>query len=68
MSASTTENNKTKLVKLTILFKFAVYKLREKDRHVNLYAIVEEHYERYLEQEEEYTSAERIASRDIRYR
>ena len=30
------------------------YKLRERDRHVNLQAIVEEHYERYFDQEEEY--------------
>ena len=30
------------------------YKLRERDREVNIYAIVEEHYERYFDQEEEY--------------
>ena len=30
------------------------YKLRERDRHVNIQAIVEEHYERYFDQEEEY--------------
>ena len=30
------------------------YKLRERDRHVNIQAIVEEHYERYIDQEEEY--------------
>ena len=30
------------------------YKLRERERHVNIQAIVEEHYERYLDQEEEY--------------
>ena len=30
------------------------YKLRERDRHVNIQAIAEEHYERYLDQEEEY--------------
>ena len=30
------------------------YKLRERERHVNIQAIVEEHYERYLNQEEEY--------------
>ena len=30
------------------------YKLRERDRHINIQAIAEEHYERYLDQEEEY--------------
>ena len=30
------------------------YKLREKDRHINIHIIVEEHYERYFDQEEEY--------------
>ena len=30
------------------------YKLRERDRHVNIQAIAEEHYERYFDQEEEY--------------
>ena len=30
------------------------YKLRERERHVNIQAIVEEHYERYIDQEEEY--------------
>ena len=30
------------------------YKLRERERHVNIQAIVEEHHERYLNQEEEY--------------
>ena len=30
------------------------YKLRERERHVNIQAIVEEHHERYLDQEEEY--------------
>ena len=28
------------------------YKLRERERHVNIQAIVEEHYERYFDQEE----------------
>ena len=28
--------------------------LRERERHVNIQAIAEEHYERYLDQEEEY--------------
>ena len=40
------------LVLLTIAAKR--YKLRERDRHVNIQAIAEEHYERYLDQEEEY--------------
>ena len=30
------------------------YKLRERERHVNIQPIVEEHYERYFDQEEEY--------------
>ena len=30
------------------------YKLRERERHVNIQAIVEEHHERYMDQEEEY--------------
>ena len=30
------------------------YKLRERERHINIQAIAEEHYERYLDQEEEY--------------
>ena len=30
------------------------YKLRERERHVNIQAIVEEHYDRYFDQEEEY--------------
>ena len=39
-----------------ILFVIAAkrYKLRERERHVNIQAIVEEHYERYFDQEEEY--------------
>ena len=39
-----------------VLFTIAAkrYKLRERDRHVNIQAIAEEHYERYLDQEEEY--------------
>ena len=40
------------LVVFTILAKH--YRLRERERHVNIQAIVEEHYERYLDQEEEY--------------
>ena len=36
----------------TILAKY--YRLRERERHVNIQAIVEEHYERYLDQEEKY--------------
>ena len=30
------------------------YKLRERERHVNIQAIAEEHYERYFDQQEEY--------------
>ena len=38
------------------LFCFAAkrYKLRERERHVNIQAIAEEHYERYFDQEEEH--------------
>ena len=41
---------------LTIVFVIVAkrYKLRERKRHVNIQAIVEEHYERYFDQEEEY--------------
>ena len=39
-----------------ILFTFLAkcYKLRERERHINIHAIAEEHYERYFDQEEEY--------------
>ena len=30
------------------------YKLRERDRYITIHGIVEEHYERYFEQKEEY--------------
>ena len=41
---------------MLIIFAFVAkrYKLRERERHVNIQAIVEEHYERYFDQEEEY--------------
>ena len=41
---------------LLVVFVIAAkrYKLRERERHVNIQAIVEEHYERYIDQEEEY--------------
>ena len=41
---------------MLIIFVIAAkrYKLRERERHVNIQAIVEEHYERYFDQEEEY--------------
>ena len=46
------------LLMLLILVVYVVlarqYKLRERERHINIHAIVEEHYERYFEQEEEY--------------
>ena len=46
------------LLILLVLLLFVVlakrYKLRERERHVNFQAIVEDHYERYLNQEEEY--------------
>ena len=44
------------LILSLVLFTIAAkrYKLRERDRHINIQAIAEEHYERYLDQEEEY--------------
>ena len=46
------------LLLLLILIVFVIlakrYKLRERERHINIQAIVEEHYERYFDQEEEY--------------
>ena len=44
------------LILSLVLFTIATkrYKLRERDRHVNIQAIAEEHYERYFDQEEEY--------------
>ena len=47
------------LLLLTVLFLFFLflskrYTLRERNKEVNIQAIVEEHYERYLDQEEEY--------------
>ena len=45
---------------LTLVFTATAkrYKLRERERHVNIQAIVEEHYERYFDQEEEYLREE----------
>ena len=47
---------------MLIIYAFAAkrYKLRERERHVNIQAIVEEHYERYFDQEEEYTKGAEI--------
>ena len=46
------------LLMLLILVVYVVlakhYKLRERERHINIQAIVEDHYERYFDQEEEY--------------
>ena len=49
------------VLSLLILFMLVVYvilakcyKLREREKHINIHAIVEEHYERYFDQEEEY--------------
>ena len=44
------------LILSLVLFTIAAkrYKLRERDRHVNIQAIAEEHYERFFDQEEEY--------------
>ena len=48
------------LVVLSVLFVVFVvlskcYTLRERNREINIQAIVEEHYERYMDQEEEYS-------------
>ena len=46
------------LLMLLILVAYVIlancYKLRERDRHINIHAIVEEHYERYFDQEQQY--------------
>ena len=46
------------LLLLLILIVFVIlakhYKLREREKHINVQAIVEEHYERYMDQEEQY--------------
>ena len=46
------------LLMLLILVVYVVlakrYKLREREKHINVHAIVEEHYERYFDQEAEY--------------
>ena len=46
------------LLLLLILIVFVIlakrYRLREREKHINIQAIVEEHYERYFDQEEEY--------------
>ena len=44
------------LILSSVMFTIAAkrYKLRERERHVNIQAIAEEHYERYLDQEEEF--------------
>ena len=46
------------LLMLLILVVYVIlakrYKLRERDKHINIHVIVEEHYERYFDQEEEY--------------
>ena len=42
------------LMLIILLIAAKRYKLRERERHVNIQAIAEEHYERYFDQEEEY--------------
>ena len=39
---------------LVFLILSKCYTLRERNREINIQAIVEEHYERYMDQEEEY--------------
>ena len=53
-------NNDKDLVVLVVMFVVFVilskwYTLRERNREINIQAIVEEHYERYMDQEEEYS-------------
>ena len=52
------------LLILLVLLLFVVlakrYKLRERERHINIQAIVEEHYERYMDQKEEYMRENKI--------
>ena len=40
------------------------YTLRERNREINIQAIVEEHYERYMDQEEEYMRENQLISSD----
>ena len=40
------------LILVVYVFLAKRYKLRERDRHINIHAIVKEHYERYFDQEE----------------
>ena len=49
------------LVLFAIFLLCKCYRPREKNREINIQAIVEEHYERYMDQEEEY---ERESSSD----
>ena len=49
----------TTIVMLAVLFVVFLilskwYTLRERNREINIQAIVEDHYERYMDQEEEY--------------
>ena len=39
----------------------AIQAERERERHVNIQAIVEEHYERYFDQEEEYMREKQLS-------
>ena len=47
---------------LVFLFLSKYYKLRERNREINIQAIAEEHFERYLDQEEEYMREQSTAS------
>ena len=57
------------LLLLLILIVFVIlakrYKLRERERHINIQAIVEEHNERYLDQKEEYMKEVSYALKDV---
>ena len=59
------------LLMLLILVVYVIlakcYKLRERDRHININVIVEEHYERYLDQEEEYMRDNADSQDDINW-
>ena len=56
------------LLMLLILVVYVIlakrYKLRERDRHINIHAIVEEHYEKFFDQEKEYMRDNAVVRRE----
>ena len=53
------------LLFLVFLFLSKRYKFRERNRVVNIQAIAEEHYERYLDQEEEYMREQQLTEENV---